>query len=153
MKWILTIAIALCCVVTADADVDVEASILAQEKIWAAALVADDLDTVATLMHRDFRLMRTYGDAPPISKEAYLRMRGMSASSADVTSVVVTEDAGSVVIARVTWSMDWQQEGVGKLPPRFDMIDTWIKGEDGAWQILARVSQIAEGADRAKGKE
>ena len=120
-------------------------AILAQEKAWAAALLAGDLDTVAALMHRDFRLVRAYGDAPPISKEMYLGMEGMSASSADVTSVTVTEKAGPIVVTRVTWSMDWAQEGVGKLPPHFDMIDTWMKGEDGVWRILSRVSQIADG--------
>jgi hypothetical protein len=47
-----------------------------------------------------------------------------------------------VVVARVTWTLDWEQEGVGKLPPNFDMIDTWKKNENGIWQILSRVSQM-----------
>ncbi|WP_108811875.1 hypothetical protein [Sphingorhabdus sp. Alg231-15] len=42
----------------------------AQEETWAAALLAADLETVATLMHRDFRLVRSYGNAPPISQIA-----------------------------------------------------------------------------------
>lgn len=126
------------------------AEILAQEEAWAAALVDSDLDTVASMMHRDFRLVRTYGDTPPISKEMYLGMEGMSASSAEVTSVTIIEEAGPVTVARVTWSLDWEQEGVGKLPPHFDMIDTWIKGEDGVWRILARISQVADGPYRAQ---
>ncbi len=125
-------------------------AIFAQEKAWAAALLLGDLDTVASIMHRDFRLVRAYGDARPISKEMYLGMEGMSASSADVTSVTITEEAGAIVVARVTWSMDWEQEGVGKLPPHFDMIDTWVKGEDGVWRVLARVSQIANAPYRSK---
>ena len=118
--------------------------ILAQETAWASALVANDLKFVASIMHDDFRLIRAYGDAPPISKEMYLGMEGMSASSADVTSVNVSTEMDSIVVARVTWTLDWEQEGVGKLPPHFDMIDTWKKGEDGIWQILSRVSQMAD---------
>jgi ketosteroid isomerase-like protein len=123
-------------------------AITAQEEAWAAALLADDLATVDALMHRDFRLVRTYGDAPPITKDMYLGMEGMSASSAEVTSVRIAEHAGPVVVARVTWSLDWQQEGVGKLPPHFDMIDTWVKADDGSWKILSRISQIAPGPYR-----
>ena len=129
---------------------EIKDAIVAQEKTWAASLLAEDLDTVANLMHRDFRLIRAYSDQPPITKEMYLGMEGMSATSADVTSVKITEKAGPVVVTRVTWSMDWQQEGVGKLPPHFDMIDTWVKGEDGAWRILSRVSQIADGPYKEK---
>lgn len=130
-----------------------EEQILVLEEKWAAALLANDLDTVSELMHRDFRLVRSYSDAPPISREMYLGMEGMSASSAEVTSVSITEEAGPVVVARVTWSMDWAQEGVGKLPPHFDMLDTWVKGEDGNWQILSRISQIADGPYRAETDE
>lgn len=122
--------------------------ILAQEKAWAAALVADDLDTVASIMHRDFRLVRVYGNAPPISKEMYLGMEGMTVSSADVTSVSITEEAEPIVVVRTTWSMDWEQQDIGKLPSHFDMIDTWIKSEDDVWQVLSRISQIADGPHR-----
>ena len=118
--------------------------ILAQEKAWTAALVSDDLNFVASIMHNDFRLIRAYGDAPPISKEMYFGMKGMSASSAQVTSVNISTEMDSIVVARVTWTLDWEQEGVGKLPPHFDMIDTWKKNENGIWQILSRVSQILD---------
>ncbi|MEM1340419.1 MAG: nuclear transport factor 2 family protein [Bacteroidota bacterium] len=118
--------------------------ILGQEKAWAEALVAGDMKTVSAIMHRDFRLKRVYGDAPPITKEMYLGMPGMSASSAEVTSFKIAEEMGPIVTARVTMTLDWQQEGVGKLPPHFDIIDTWQKREDGTWQILSRVSQIAD---------
>lgn len=118
--------------------------IIAQEKKWAEALVANDMNTVASIMHRDFRLIRAYGNAPPISKDMYLGMEGMSASSADVTSVNVSEEMDSIVVARITMTLDWEQEGVGKLPPHFDMIDIWKKNNSGMWQILSRVSQIAE---------
>ena len=127
-----------------DGGISKEDSIRAQEEAWAAALLAGDLEKVASIMHRDFRLVRAYGDSPPISKEMYLGMEGMSATSVDVTSVNITEDADSIVVARVKWSLDWEQEGVGKLPPHFDMIDTWTLGQDGVWRILARVSQIAD---------
>lgn len=126
-----------------------EESIVAQEQAWAAALVGGDLEAVSAIMHRDFRLVRAYGDAPPISREDYLSMKGMSASSAQVTSVTITEKVGPIVLARVTWSLDWQQEGVGRLPPHFDMIDIWIQGEAGSWRILSRVSQIAQSAHQA----
>ncbi|NNL88980.1 MAG: nuclear transport factor 2 family protein [Marinicaulis sp.] len=119
-------------------------AIISQEKAWAQALLDGDLNAVADLMHRDFRLVRAYSDAPPFSKEMYLSMDGMSAYAADVTSVTITEDAGAIAVARVTWTMDWSQEGVGKLPPYFDMIDTWVKGDDGEWRILSRISQIAD---------
>lgn len=116
--------------------------ILAQEKAWAAALVSHDLNFVASLMHDDFRLIRVYGDTPPISKEMYLGMKGMKVSSAQVTSVIISTELNSIVVARVSWTLDWEREGVGKLPPHFDMIDTWKKNENGVWQILSRVSQI-----------
>ncbi len=118
--------------------------ILGQEKAWATALVANDLNFVDSIMHDDFRLIRAYGTAPPISKEMYLGMKGMSASSAQVTSVNVSTEMDSIVVARVTWTLDWEQEGVGKLPPHYDMIDTWKKSENGIWQILSRVSQMAD---------
>jgi len=118
--------------------------ILAQENAWAAALVANDMSTVASLMHRDFRLIRAYGDAPPISKEMYLGMEGMSALSADVTSLNISEEMDSIVVARITMTLDWEQEGVGKLPPHFDMIDIWKKSDGGMWQILSRISQTVE---------
>lgn len=122
--------------------------ILAREKAWAAALVAGDLVTVTSIMHRDFRLVRVYDNSPPFIKEMYLGMEGMTVSSADVTSVTVTEEAGPIVVSRTTWSMDWEQQGIGKLPSHFDMVDTWIKSEDDVWHVLARVSQIAEGQHR-----
>lgn len=146
MKLLSVFVMALCCAgsTLANRELAVEEAIAAQEKAWAMALLAGDLDTVSSIMHRDFRLIRAYGDEPPISKESYLGIKGMSASSVKVTSVRITEKAGPVVIARVTWSLDWQQEGVGKLPPHFDMIDSWIQGEDGSWRILSRLSQVAK---------
>ncbi|GAB4251140.1 MAG: hypothetical protein Tsb0034_30160 [Ekhidna sp.] len=118
--------------------------ILNQETAWASALVAEDLSFVASIMHDDFRLIRTYGDVPPISKEMYLGMKGMSVSSAEVTSMDIIAEMDSIVVARTTWTLDWEQEGVGKLPPHFDVIDIWKKNKDGIWQILSRVSQIAD---------
>ena len=119
--------------------------ILGQEKAWASALVDDDPNNfVASIMHRDFRLIRAYGTTPPISKEMYLGMGGMSASSAQVTSVNVLTEMDSIVVARVTWTLDWEQEGVGKLHPHYDMIDTWKKSKNDIWQILSRVSQKAD---------
>ncbi|EAZ81065.1 nuclear transport factor 2 family protein [Algoriphagus machipongonensis] len=118
--------------------------ILAQETAWASALVADDISFVESIMHDDFRLIRTYGDVPPISKDMYLGMKGMSASLAEVTSLNIVTEMDSIVVARTTWTMDWEQEGVGKLPPYFDMIDTWKKSKDGIWQIFSRISQVAE---------
>lgn len=144
--WIiLAIAILSCGIASAEQHSATYEAILAKEEAWASALLANELSTVGSIMHRDFRLVRAYSDAPPISKEAYLGMEGISASMADVTSFAVIREAGPVVVARVTWSMDWAQEGVGKLPPHYDMIDTWIRGKDGVWQVLSRVSQIADG--------
>ena len=120
-------------------------AIRAQEETWAASLVKGDLVAVDALMHRDFRLVRAYSEEPAISKTAYLGLEGMSASAADVTSVSIVEMAGPVVVVRTTWTMDWQMEGVGKLPPHFDMIDTWIEGDDGVYRILSRISQLADG--------
>jgi ketosteroid isomerase-like protein len=122
----------------------VEEEILSLENAWASALVADDLNFVASIMHNDFRLIRAYGDAPPISKDMYLGMKGMSVLSADVTSVKVSTEMDSIVVARTTWTMNWEQDGVGKLPPHFDVIDTWKKNKNGEWQILSRVSQTVD---------
>lgn len=118
--------------------------ILAQETSWALALAAHDLKFVTSIMHDDFRLIRAYGEAPPISKDMYLGMKGMSVSLAEVTSMNIATEMDSIVVARTTWTMDWEQEGVGKLPPHFDMIDIWKKNKDGIWQILSRVSQILD---------
>ncbi len=145
----MTLGLLSSAIANAEHSIAPHEAILAQEEAWANALVAADLDTVASIMHRDFRLVRTYGDAPPISKEAYLGMEGMSVTTADVTSVTVLTEIGSVVVTRVTWSMDWAQEGVGDLPPHFDMIDTWIRDSEGAWRILSRVSHIADGPYRS----
>ena len=116
--------------------------ILKLEQRWVNALIAVDLDAVDNLMHRDFRLIRTYSDGPPISKEMYLGMKGMKVNAAEVTSIQIAEDTGTVVVARTKWTLDWQQEGIGKLPPNFDMIDTWVKDKDGKWRILSRVSLL-----------
>ncbi|MEM9869303.1 MAG: nuclear transport factor 2 family protein [Bacteroidota bacterium] len=118
--------------------------LMAQEKKWASALVGNDMKTVAALMHRDFRLKRVYGDALPISKEMYLGMPGMSAEKMDVTHFEILEELGDIVIAKTAMSMDWQQEGVGKLPPYSVSIDIWQRNADGSWQVLSRVSQILD---------
>lgn len=118
--------------------------ILTQEKAWASALVANDLQTVDSIMHDNFSLKRIYGDDPSITKEMYLGMKGMSVSSAEVTSVKMIEEMAPLAVVRTTWSMDWEQEGVGKLPPYFDMIDIWVKSENNRWIILSRVSQVAD---------
>lgn len=118
--------------------------VLAQERKWAAALVANDMKTVNSIMHRDFRLKRVYGDALPISKEMYLGMTGMSASKMDVTYFEILEELGDIVVAKVAMSMDWQQEGVGKLPPYAVLIDIWQKHKDGTWLVLSRVSHIID---------
>ena len=125
-------------------DLEITDEIIAQEKAWASALVANDLNTLDSMMHKNFSLKRVYGEDPSISKEMYLGMKGMSASSAEVTSVKMIEKMGPLAVVRTTWSMDWQQEGVGKLPPHFDMIDTWVKSKNNKWLILSRVSQIAD---------
>ncbi|MEM9829919.1 MAG: nuclear transport factor 2 family protein [Bacteroidota bacterium] len=118
--------------------------IMAQEKKWASALVASDMKTVDSIMHRDFRLKRVYGDALPISKEMYLGMPGMSAEKMDVTHFEILEELGAIVVAKTAMSMDWQQEGVGKLPPYSVSIDIWQRNENGSWQVLSRVSQILD---------
>lgn len=149
--WIVAaIAILFCGIASAEHHGATHEAILAQEEAWASALLAKDLSIVDSIMHRDFRLVRAYGDAPPISKEAYLGMEGMSVSMAEVTSVAVISETGPIVVTRVAWSMDWAQEGVGKLPPHFDMIDTWIRGKDGVWQVLSRISQIADGSSHSQ---
>lgn len=114
--------------------------ILSQEKAWAGALLEYDLATVDSIMHRDFRLKGFIGDQQPVSKEMYLGMKGMSATLIEVTSVIIVEEMGPIAVARVTWTLDWARNGV-KLPPHFDMIDTWMKREDGTWQVLSRISQ------------
>lgn len=124
-------------------------AVMAQEKAWASALLAKDLDTVSELMHPDFRLVRTYSDAPPISKEAYLGMTGMSADAVEVTSADI-EVVGSVAVAQATWSLDWSQEGLGKLPPHYKLTDVWLKGADGTWRIISRVSQIDDAPPSAE---
>lgn len=118
--------------------------IMSQEKKWAEALVAEDLNFVASIMHDNFRLIRAYGNAPPIRKEMYLGMKGMRVSSAEVTSLHLCTEIDSIVVARTTWTLDWAQEGVGKLPPHFDMIDIWKMSADGIWQVLSRVSQTVD---------
>ncbi len=154
MKILFSAFVGLCLSViafsaTAGDHGDVADAIKAQEAHWAASLLRGDLDAVDALMHPNFRLVRAYSDGPAISKADYLGMEGMSANAADVTSVAIVEKAGPIVVARVTWTMDWSQEGYGKLPPHFDMIDTWVKGDDGAYRILSRVSQLADGPPEA----
>lgn len=150
MKTLVAMILGLTIAKTACADQSVAPyeAILAQEEAWAAALVADDLDKVASIMHRDFRLVRTYSDAPPINKEAYLGMNGMSVAMADVTSVAIIAEIGSIAVARVTMSMEWAQEGVGELPPNFELIDTWKRDSEGGWRILSRVSHVADKPSR-----
>lgn len=116
--------------------------IMAQEQAWADALVANDMAAVDALMHRDFRLVRAYGEDAPIDKATYIGMTGMSAESADITSAEIVDVNGNVAVVRLTMSLDWQQEGFGPLPPHFKMTDTWMESDDGVWQILSRVSLL-----------
>jgi ketosteroid isomerase-like protein len=125
-------------------ETKVTEDIMFQEKKWAEALVDEDLNFVASIMHDDFRLIRAYGNAPSISKEMYPGMKGMSVSSAEVTSLNVCTEMDSIVVARTTWTLDWEQEGIGKLPPHFDVIDIWKMNQDGIWQVLSRVSQTVD---------
>ena len=154
MKILISAFVALCLAphafpATAGHHGGVADAIKAQEARWAASLLKGDLDAVDALMHPNFRLVRAYSDGPAISKADYLGMKGMSANAAEVTSVSIVEQAGPIVVARVTWTMDWSQEGVGKLPPHFDLLDTWIRGEDGAYRILSRISQLTDGPPEA----
>ena len=117
---------------------------MTQEKAWASALLANDMNTLDSIMHRDFRLKRVYGDAFPIGKEMYLSMSGVSASKMDITYFEILEEFSDIIVLKAAMSMDWQQEGVGKLPPYALVIDTWKKREYGTWQVLSRVSQILD---------
>ncbi|MEO1136991.1 MAG: nuclear transport factor 2 family protein [Pseudomonadota bacterium] len=152
MKRVIAAAMALIFTVStglANDSLSAADAVMAQEKAWARALLADDLDTVSELMHPDFRLIRTYSDAPPINKEAYLGMTGMSADAVEVTSADI-EVVGGVAVAQATWSLDWSQEGVGKLPPHYKLTDVWLKGADGTWRIISRVSQIDDAPPAAQ---
>lgn len=136
----LVLVVQLSYAVDSDGEKDL---IVIQETAWAQALVAGNMNAVDTLMHSDFRLIRTYSDAPPIDKAAYLGMTGMSTTSVEVTSVRA-EVVDNVATAQATWSLDWQREGVGKLPPHYKVTDIWIKETDGIWRIISRVSQLAD---------
>ncbi len=146
MKTFLIIAaatVSLGCAHAMAGDAAADA-VMAQEEAWAEALLDNDMAAVDALMHPDFRLIRAYSDQPPIDKASYLGMEGMSASAVEVTSGRV-DISGRVAVASVTWSLDWAQEGVGALPPHFTLTDVWIKGDEGTWRILSRVSQLADG--------
>ncbi len=117
-------------------------TIVMQEKAWVAALLTGNMDVVDAMMHPEFRLVRAYSDAAPIDKASYLGMTGMSASSGEVTSAQI-DVTDNVAVAQVTWSLDWQREGVGKLPPHFNLTDIWLREGDGKWRIISRVSQVA----------
>lgn len=150
-----TLAIAAALTLAGCATMDTAAvetgPIMAQQEIWADALVANDMATVDALMHPDFRLVRAYGDGAPIDKASYLGMEGMSADSAEITSAEVVDVNGNVAVMRLTMSLDWQQEGYGPLPPHFKMTDTWMENEDGVWQILSRVSLLDDSPPTATG--
>lgn len=121
-------------------------AVMAREAAWAEALEAPrgtDLEAIAEIMHRDFRLVRTYGDAPPISKEMYLGMKGMVVRSAKVTSSDVRV-TGRMAVAHLTMTMDWSQEGRGDLPSDFELVDVWVQDETGTWRVISRTSQLAD---------
>ncbi len=150
---IRAMAIMLCLVtascVTAELTDNSTDPVMAQETAWTEALLANDMDAVDALMHPNFRLIRAYAEgAPAIDKAAYIGTPGMSANSIEITSVDI-EIIEKVAIAKLAMTLDWQREGVGKLPPHFDLTDTWLLGEDGTWRILSRVSQLAAGPDEA----
>ena len=71
-------------------------------------------------------------------------MPSMSASKMDITYFEILEEFSDIIVLKAAMSMDWQQEGVGKLPPYALVIDTWKKSEYGTWQVLSRVSQILD---------
>jgi len=94
-------------------------------------------------MHRDFRLLRTYGNGPPISKEMYLGMTGMEVRSAKITSSDVRV-TGRMAVAHRTMTMDWSQKGRGDWPPEFELIDVWVRNDEGGWRAVSRVSQVVD---------
>lgn len=128
---------------TAESPDTAAAPIMAQEEAWAEALLAADMEAIDALMHPNFRLIRSYGEAAPIDKATYLGMPGMSASAIEITSAEV-EISNRVAVAQLSMTLDWQQEGVGKLPPHFDLTDVWLQADDGTWRILSRVSQLTD---------
>jgi ketosteroid isomerase-like protein len=117
-------------------------AVVAQEQAWADALLKADMATVADLMHPHFRLVRAYGDAPPISREMYLGAQGMTVHSVEIERADVTF-MGDVAIVDMVMNFDWESAEHGQLPPRFRLTDTWLV-DDGQWKVIARVSQIAK---------
>ncbi|MEO0461832.1 MAG: nuclear transport factor 2 family protein [Pseudomonadota bacterium] len=116
-----------------------EDPIMALEEQWADALKANDMTTVASLMHKDFRLVRVYGEAPPLTKDAYLGLEGMSVRSTSLTPLSIAY-SGNVATLVMDYTLDWSGPQ-GRLPPRFHIVDTWLKTDEG-WKILQRVSAV-----------
>lgn len=113
--------------------------IMVLEQQWVDALIANDMFSVGQLMHRDFRLVRSYGDAKPLTKERYLGLEGMSASSAKLVPYSVSyHDRVATVV--MDYTIDWRGPQ-GPLPPRFLIVDTWVM-TDAGWKIIQRVSTL-----------
>jgi ketosteroid isomerase-like protein len=145
MLWLIISALGTAAAAEESSAVD---AVMAQEQAWVDALLAEDLETVGALLHPTFRLLRVYADSPPIDKAEYLGMPGMRASSIKINSAEI-EVIDEVAVAQVSMTLDWEQEGVGKLPPDFKLTDIWLKNDAGTWQVVSRVSQLADAPSTA----
>ena len=140
--------LALIFIVTAPAAraADPSGEVAVRERAWAAAAVSKELETLAALLHPDFRLVLLYRPGPGIDRTMYLAMQAHDpfwAFRAMTPTAIDVETHGAIAIARVDMSVGWP-DGVS-MPSKFVFTDIWVR-MDGHWLVVTRLSQLGEDA-------
>lgn len=142
----LALALALALATPASAG-DLEAEFHAREQRFLQAVAERDRGALRSLMSLEFQFYRAFENRPMIGfdggqwAEAVLGRYGIE--SFEIHETRARPIGGEVVLTatRATLKRAGDEAGSQRL-----LTSTWLKGEDGAWKIVARVSvELSEG--------
>ncbi|MEM7283328.1 MAG: nuclear transport factor 2 family protein [Pseudomonadota bacterium] len=105
---------------------------------WTEAMRTRDLESLYPMMHQNFRLLTEKGTYETGKGEWLLNtMHALTINEVEVKrpSAVVY---GDVAVVSMRMELDWMFRGQ-PIPGSFDLVDTWIKTDQG-WQVITRVS-------------
>ena len=125
----------------AMADKGDEKHIIELTMAWTEAMRTRNLERLYPMMHQNFRLLTENGVYETGKGEWLLNtMHALTINTVDVKnpSAVVH---GDVAVVSMRMELDWSFRGE-PIPGNFNLVDTWIKTEQG-WQVINRISSPA----------
>lgn len=115
--------------------------IIEMERNWADAMKTRDLERLYPMMHPEFRLMAENASAEVRKGEWLLNtMHAITFESVDISEPKASVYGDTAVIS-MRMDLDWSFRGE-PLPGRFNLVDTWVKTDEG-WQVISRISHEA----------